>query len=130
MNQPMQKFVSRSRIIEAALGEHAGQECYWTRFPGGTEFWIPKAVLEADYIPLSCDGGIPDYQQRIFGEMAQLDENIAKLTAFLDSLDGPKIHELQISDLQVKLMENQLSVMMSLRMILLARLQEMAVDRQ
>lgn len=127
MNQPMQKFVSRPRIIEAAPGEHMERECYWTRFPSGTEFWMPKEAFEADYIPLNCDGGIPEYQQRIFGEIAQLDENVGKLTAFLDSLDGPKIHELKISDLQLKLMENQLSLMMSLRMILLARIQEMTV---
>lgn len=127
MNQPMQKFVSRPRIIEAAPGEHMERECYWTRFPSGTEFWLPKEAFEADYIPLNCDGDIPEYQQRIFGEIAQLDENVGKLTAFLDSLDGPKIHELKISDLQLKLMENQLSLMMSLRMILLARIQEMTV---
>lgn len=127
MQQPMQKFVSRPKMIDAVLGEHQDSPCYYTRFPTGLEFWIPKEAFEQDFMPLQCSPDLPDFQQRMFAEQLQLTDRIQSLGSFLESLDAEKMQELQISDLQLRLMETQLSAMIAYSVALLGRLQEMAV---
>ena len=131
---PNQLYLQKPKIINAQLGvfpgpgDQEGMDAYHVTFPTGSQFWIPKEVFEQEYLPVGCNDEIPDFQQRLFGESALLDHNITKLSEFIDSLDADKVQEQRISVLQVQYLEAQLTTMMTLRMILLARLQEMGME--
>lgn len=60
-----------------------GADGYGVKYSDGYTSWSPKAVFEAAYLPLGNISHLPPHQQRVIGEKAQLDGNLAKLRAFL-----------------------------------------------
>lgn len=44
--------------------------------------WSPKEVFDAAYIDIGSIAHLPSHQIRVIGEMAQLDDKVARLSAF------------------------------------------------
>lgn len=57
---------------------------YAVKYPDGYVSWSPKAVFEAAYVPMGQTGHLQPHQQRVVGELAELDNRLVKLKAFVE----------------------------------------------
>ena len=62
--------------------EQQGQPGYTVVYPDGYTSWSPAEAFEGAYIDIGDVSGMPEHQQRVVGEKAQLDDKLAKLFAF------------------------------------------------
>lgn len=53
------------------------------KYADGYTSWSPKDVFEKSYIGIGQVKHLPPHVQRVIGEKAQLDDRLAKLTAFI-----------------------------------------------
>lgn len=57
------------------------------KYEDGYTSWSPKDVFEKAYLPIGQVKDLPPHVQRVIGEKAQLDDRLAKLSAFLKTED-------------------------------------------
>jgi hypothetical protein len=60
-----------------------GLEGYSVQYSDGYTSWSPKDVFESAYIGIGQVKELPPHVQRVIGEKAQLDDRLAKLSAFI-----------------------------------------------
>jgi hypothetical protein len=65
--------------------EQQGQPGYTVVYPDGYTSWSPAAAFEGAYIEMGEVSGLPEHQQRVVGEKAQLDDKMKKLFAFMQT---------------------------------------------
>lgn len=58
-------------------------EGFAVQYADGYTSWSPKQVFEEAYLPIGQVKELPPHVQRVIGEKAQLDDRLAKLSAFL-----------------------------------------------
>ncbi|WP_211354874.1 crAss001_48 related protein [Azomonas agilis] len=88
--------------------------------------WSPKEQAEKAYLPLGDLSFIPDWQQRVVAEKAQLDDRLAKLTHFLDKGQFQAIAQaLPYEDLLI--LEYQKRLMTELAVVLQKRIKRFSI---
>lgn len=109
-------------------GEDANAEGYLVEYQDGGApnvtthagyiSWIPKHVFETSYLSMGILNGMAPHQQRVIAEKVQLDSNLAKLGAVLNSgaLKG------KVSDTEYSLLCEQERVMREYSAILRHRI--------
>lgn len=114
----MQHYIGTKIIKAQPAPADAGTEGYDIVYPDGFKSWSPADVFEAVYLPLGNLDGFADYQMRLIGERAQLEDKIAKLETFMQT----PIFEALAEDDQV-LLHSQHEVMVDYSGLLLMRLE-------
>lgn len=112
-----QHYVGTKQIMGWEQAHADGRPGYTVKYEDGYTSWSPKDVFEAAYIPIGHVGHLPPHVQRLVGELAQNDDRISKLDAFLSSAKGA-----ELTPKQDELMTTQLGAMRELSQILGERL--------
>ncbi|QXG49206.1 crAss001_48 related protein [Pseudomonas viridiflava] len=60
-----------------------GLEGFGVKYADGYTSWSPKDVFDQSYIGIGQVKELPPHVQRVIGEKAQLDDRLAKLSAFI-----------------------------------------------
>lgn len=94
---------------------------YAVKYADGYVSWSPKEVFEAAYVAIGQVGHLPQFQQRLVAEAAQLNDRVQKLTAFtqteaFNALDA----------VERQLLFNQQSAMLDYLEILATRIERLA----
>lgn len=58
-------------------------EGFGVQYSDGYTSWSPKKAFEEAYLPIGQVKELPAHVQRVIGEKAQLDDRLAKLSAFI-----------------------------------------------
>ena len=82
--------------------------------------WSPKAQFHGAYLEIGDVSRIPTHQQRVVGELVQLEDKRVKLNAFMQ---GEKFHNVCDEDERIRLI-NQYNAMTTYSEIVLARIDE------
>lgn len=56
---------------------------FGVEYEDGYKSWSPEDVFKAAYLPIGQVKELPPHVQRVIGEKAQLDDRLAKLSAFI-----------------------------------------------
>lgn len=119
-----QHYVGTKQIMGWEQDSADGRPGYTVKYADGYTSWSPKDVFEAAYIPIGHVGHLPPHVQRLVGELAQNDDRIAKLDAFLSSAKAT-----ELTPKQDELMTTQLGAMRELSGILSKRLALFTADQ-
>lgn len=77
-----QHYIGTKQIM-AWPKEKDGKPGYAVKYPDGYVSWSPQDVFEAAYLPMGHVDHLQPHQQRVVAEKVQLDDKLAKLTAFM-----------------------------------------------
>ncbi|KAF1008949.1 MAG: hypothetical protein GAK28_00581 [Luteibacter sp.] len=107
-----------TKIVLAWSQEKDGQSGYGVKYADGYTSWSPTAAFEAAYLPIGNVSHLPDYQQRVIGERAELNDKIAKLDSFTNT---SRFAEIDSGD--QSLLREQLTHMRAYAAVLNARIE-------
>jgi hypothetical protein len=62
-----------------------GLDGFAVKYSDGYTSWSPKGIFESAYIGIGKVKDLPPHLQRVIGEKAQLDDRLAKLSAFIST---------------------------------------------
>lgn len=79
-----QEYVTVQHVT-AWAAEQDGQAGYNVKDADGVVTWKSKAAFEAAFVPIGHTGHLAPHERRVVGEKALNDNNVAKLTAFLET---------------------------------------------
>lgn len=108
-----------TKIVQAWPQEKVSTAGYAIKYPDGYTSWCPKEEFEKHNIPLGILDNLPEFHQRLIGELAELKDRKVKLLA---ALQNPIIAD-TVGTRMFSLMEEQWETMHHLQVILEARLE-------
>ena len=74
-----------TKIVTAWPQVMHGKDGYAVKYADGYTSWSPKDTFDAAYLPIGNVSNLPAFEQRLEGELVQLEDKVLKLRSFMNT---------------------------------------------